>query len=100
NPLAALHLERLRAEIGKDDLHFAAIILVDRARRVQAGDAVLERQSRAGTHLDLMARRDGDGEAGRDSPALARPEDHVLGGDHVEAGGPLARGAPRAPAPS
>ena len=41
NAVAAFDLEWLAAEIGKDDFHFAAIIAVDRAGRVEAGDAVL-----------------------------------------------------------
>ena len=44
---------------------------------------MLERQPRARADLDLVPRRDGDGEAGGDGMALARPQGDVLGGDHV-----------------
>ena len=47
--LAPTDLERLAAEIGEDNLHFATIIVIDRARRVEAGDAVLQRKSGART---------------------------------------------------
>ena len=72
NSLAPTHLERLAAEIGEDDLHLATIIVIDRAGRVEAGDAVLQRKSRARTHLDLVSFRNRDREAGRDRVALAR----------------------------
>ena len=60
----AAHIERFKPQIRKDNPYLAAIILVDRAGRVQAGDAVLQRQARARADLDLMAGRDGDGGAG------------------------------------
>jgi hypothetical protein len=48
DPLPAPHLERLLPQIGEDHLHFAAIVAVDRAGRVEAGDAVLQRQPERG----------------------------------------------------
>ena len=56
--LAADDLERLGAEIGEDHLHLAAIVAVDRAGRVEAGDAVLEGEARARPDLDLVAVRE------------------------------------------
>ena len=43
--LAAADLEGFAAEIGEDHLHLAAIVAVDRAGRVETGDAMLERES-------------------------------------------------------
>ena len=91
DPLAALHLERLVAEVGEDDLHLAAIVAVDRSRRVEAGDPMLQRKARAGANLDLMAVRDLDREAGRDGVPLARVQRQVLRRDDVEPGGMLGR---------
>src|SRR5436305_1958282 len=56
NPVSARDREGRVAEIGEDHLHLAAIVAVDRARRVEAGDAVLEREARARADLDLIAR--------------------------------------------
>ena len=72
DPLAPPDLERLAAEIGEDHLHLAAIIVVDRAGRVEAGDAVLEREARARPHLHFIALGNGDRETGRDGVPLAR----------------------------
>ena len=74
DPLSPPHLERLRAEIGEDDLHFAAIIMIDRARCVQTSNPVLERKARARAHLDLIARRYRDGETGRNRPTITRSQ--------------------------
>ena len=43
----------------------------------------LSASPRAGADLDFVAVRYGHREAGGDRPALARLEDHVLGGEHV-----------------
>ncbi len=45
---AAFDEEFLFAEIDQQDLHLAAIVAVDRAGRVEAGDAVLQREAGAG----------------------------------------------------
>ncbi len=74
-----------RAEIGEDHLHLAAIVAVDRARRVEAGDAVLERQAGARPDLYLIAGRDRHREAGGDRGARAGGQHHVLGRDYVHA---------------
>src|SRR3546814_3870395 len=47
DPLTAPHFERLATQIGQDHLHLAAIIGVDRARRVEASDAMLQRKAGA-----------------------------------------------------
>src|SRR5579863_10054296 len=43
--LAARDGDALTAEIGEDDAHLAAIIGVDRARTVEHGEAILQRQA-------------------------------------------------------
>ena len=43
NSRAALDLERLGAEIDENDVNLAAIIRVDRARRIQHRDAEVQR---------------------------------------------------------
>ena len=47
--------ERLVAEIDQDRLHLAAIVAVDRARRVEHRDAVVEREAGARPHLRLRS---------------------------------------------
>ena len=70
--------ESLLAEVGEDHLHFPAIVAVDGARRVEAGDAVLEREARARADLHLVAGRDLDREAGRNGHPLAGLQRQVL----------------------
>src|SRR3546814_13493238 len=81
--MAAFDLETLVAEIGEDDLHFAAIVAVDRPRRVEAGDAMLQREARARAHLHLVTRRNRHREARRDRVARAGAERQRLGRDDV-----------------
>src|SRR3546814_3654311 len=50
--------EGFLAKVDQDDLHFAAIVAVDRSRRVEASDAVPDRQAGARPDLDLVAARD------------------------------------------
>ena len=87
---AARHREILVAEIDQQHLDLAAIVAVDRARRVEAGDAVLEGEAGARPHLALEAFRDFHDQAGRHQRALARQEQQrpVLrhGGAQVHAG--------------
>src|SRR5215831_7051804 len=45
--LAPRDRDRLAAEIGEDDLDLAAVIGIDRARAVEHGEAVAERQAGA-----------------------------------------------------
>ena len=66
-------IERLAAKVGEDDLHFAPVILVDRAGRIEAGDAVLEREARTWPDLHFIARRNLDREAGRHRPRRSAP---------------------------
>ena len=77
--------------IDENDLHLAAIVAVDGARRVEAGDAVIERQPRARPHLRLMAFSQRNGDAGGDEHACAGRQIERLirrhRGEQVEAGG-------------
>src|SRR3546814_13556651 len=65
DPLTAPHFERLATQIGQDHLHLAAIIGVDRARRVEASDAMLQRKAGARPDLHLKANRNGNRETRR-----------------------------------
>ena len=65
NPHAAGDDEIVLAEIDQQHLHFAAIVAVDRAGRIEAGDTVLEGKSGAWADLRLEARRYFEDEAGR-----------------------------------
>ena len=58
--------ERLRPVIDQKHLDLAAIVGVDRARRVEDGDAMLAGEAGARPHLALIAVRERDGDAGRD----------------------------------
>ena len=95
--LAAADREGLAAVVDEQDLQFAAIVAVDRARRVGDGDAMLEGEARARADLDFIAVRDGDAEAGGDGVALPGREVEILGGDDVHArragGGVAGQGA-------
>ena len=84
--LAALHFERLVAEVGEDDLHLAAIVAVDRAGRVETGDAMLQREAGPRADLNLVAVRDLDCEASGDGVALPRLKRQVLGCDDIQPG--------------
>ena len=65
--------------------------MVDRAGRVEAGDAVLEREARARPDLDFIAFGNGDGETGRDRVALAGRKRQILGRDDIEPGRAVGR---------
>src|SRR5690606_36340289 len=60
--------------IDEDCQDLAPVVAVDRAGAVEEGDAVTEREAGAGADLDLVALRDLDGDAGRDSGACAGPK--------------------------
>src|SRR6185437_4951853 len=89
--LSPTHLERLAAEVGQDHLHLAAIIVVDGTRRVEAGDAMLEREAGARADLDFVALGNRDRKSGRNRMALAGSERKIFRGDHVQSGGPVGR---------
>ena len=79
------------AEIDQQHLHFTAVITVDRAGRVEAGDTVLEGEAGARTDLRLETCRDLENEAGRHQSAFARRQRQRFGLGHrstqVHAGG-------------
>ena len=88
DPVAAVHEVRLvRVGVDEQDLQLAVVLGVDEPRRVEAGDAVAERQPRAGQDEPAVPGRDRDGDAGRDEGApAAGPEADVLACREVVAG--------------
>ncbi len=87
---ATLDHEGCLAEIDQQHLHLAAIIAVDGAGRVEAGDAVLEGKAGARADLHLKALGHLEDEAGRHQRALTRGKRHRRigrnGGGKVHAG--------------
>src|SRR5262245_43726880 len=75
NARAALDRERVVAEIRKDYLNFAAVIGIERARRIEHRDAVVQREPRARPDLALNPCGQRDREAGRDRGASTRRDD-------------------------
>ena len=69
---AARYRERLVAVIDQQHVHLAAIVGVDRAGRVEAGDAVPERQAGARPHLAFEGRT-GFRTRNRSAQARGRP---------------------------
>ena len=86
--VAARDAERLAAVIDQDDFDLAAIVGVDRARRVQDGDAVLQREAGARAHLAFEASRDRERDAGGDGVNGAGRDRHLFGCDEVGAAAP------------
>lgn len=82
DPHAAGDDEILLTEIDQQHLHFAAIIAVDRAGRVEAGNAILESKAGAWADLRLEARWDFENEAGWHQSPLARSKRQWLGVRH------------------
>ena len=85
------HGEGLGGEVDQDNADFAPVVGVDRAGRVEQGDAVLEGQAGARTHLGLVALRQGDAQAGGHQAALHGLEHDAL----VEVGTEVKPGALR-----
>src|SRR5690606_16853934 len=61
-------------------LNFAAIIAIDRARAVQAGYAVLQRQPGTWTDLSFVSFSDFEDEAGRHQNTTTRQQDDLAVG--------------------
>ena len=74
--VAAIDDEILRAVIDQNHFQLAAVIGVDRARRVDAGYAEFRRKPRARAHLRLPARRQRNRHAGRHHRPFAGFEHH------------------------
>ena len=68
----ALYCEIVLTEIGQNDLHLAPVVAVDRAGRIQAGDAVLDRKAGARANLGFEAFGDFEDETGGHEGSLAR----------------------------
>src|SRR5690606_14970450 len=64
----------LFAEVDEQDLHLAAVVGIDGARRVEQGDAVPQGQPRTRADLAFVAFRNRERDAGRDERSLARLE--------------------------
>src|SRR5438874_11034769 len=71
---AARQLDALLAEIDEDDADLAAVVGVDRAGAVQAGDPVAQREPAARSHRSFVPERTGDRDAGRPQRAIAGPK--------------------------
>ena len=65
DPLAAADHKRRIAVIDQDHADLAAIVRIDRAGRIEHGDAMSGREARARPHLGLKARRQRDREPSR-----------------------------------
>src|SRR5476651_63908 len=78
NSHAAGDAEGFLAQIDENHAHFAAVIGVDRARRVGHRDAVLGGQPGSRAHLGLEAHRKGNRNAGRHDAPYERSELDVL----------------------
>ncbi len=74
--LAVVDDEVFVAEVDEDDAYLAAVVGIDGARTVEDGDALLQRQTAAGTHLRLVARRQLHEETRLHKPSLHRPQRH------------------------
>src|SRR5438270_783639 len=73
-------------EVGEDHGHLAAVIAVDGAGAVQAGDPFPERKARTRPYLSFETRRDGDHQPRRHQRAFARRERNRGVGAQVQAG--------------
>src|SRR5687768_9790308 len=71
DPIARLDEVGFFAEVDQQHLDLAAIVLIDRARRIEHGHAVLEREPRARPDLPFAARRKLDRKPRRDESARA-----------------------------
>lgn len=94
NAGAALDVERRRAVIDDNYANLTAIIRVDRARRVEDSDAMLQRQPRARPNLRFVTARQLQRQPGRHKRARAGIERdlHISRdrGDKIEPGGAVA----------
>ena len=83
--------ERLAPEIDQEHLHLAAVVGVDRAGRVEHGDAVAGGEAGARPHLRLEAIRQLDDEPGRHegAPAWLQDEGRIVRNrrQEIETGG-------------
>ena len=84
--IAILDPKRGRTQVGQDDAQRPPIIAVDRARSVEHGNAVLERQTRPCPNLPLHPSRDGQGQARghQNHPSRLQDERLVQTGRQVE----------------
>ena len=86
DPLAADHLKRLgRIMVDETDLEFAPVARIDQARGVQAGHAVLGRQTAPRLHKPGVSLGERNGDAGGDDGASTRwGEGDVLSSEEID----------------
>jgi hypothetical protein len=84
DPFAPHYGKILTAQIGEDHLYLTAIVAVDGAGCVEAGDAVLERKAGARADLHFVPVRNGDCEPGCDGMPLAGPQGEAFRRYHVQ----------------
>ena len=86
DPLAADHLKRLgRIMVDETDFEFAPVARIDQARGVQAGNAVLGRQTAPRLHKPGVSLGERDGDAGRDDGSSTRwGEGDVLSSEEID----------------
>ena len=83
---AGLHVEAWLPVIDQYHTNLATIPVIDRAWRIQHGDAMLQRKAAAGPHLRLGVRRQLDGNARADQLAFARLDRDRNGRIEIEPG--------------
>src|SRR5271166_1090447 len=66
--VAARDSHGVRAEVDREDLELAAIVVIDRAGRIDHREPVVEGAAAAGSNLAFVARWNRDGDSGRDRP--------------------------------
>src|SRR5713101_1042572 len=87
-----MNCHRSSREVCENHLYLAAVIGIDRTRRVEAGHPILERQARSGADLSLVTRWNFDCESGGNCPSLHWLEDDFTldVGEQIHPGSKLA----------
>src|SRR5438876_4325778 len=85
--VAALDRDGILSEVGEDHAELAAVVAVDGAGAVRAGDALAQRQAGARSDLAFESVPDGDRKASRNQGTLPGRERDGGIGAQVEAGG-------------
>ena len=83
--------ETVRFQIRENDLHFAAIVVVDRSGRIETCDPMLESETRSWSNLNFVTFGNCDCKTSRNRVALAWTEDPVFRSDDIKPGCPGGR---------
>ena len=75
-----------RVEVDQNGLDFTAVVAVDEARRIDDGDAMLDRKATARQDEARIALGDCHGNAARDGLALERLQHGIFGRAQIEPG--------------